>query len=418
MAALFLLLVATPVTTGATTDADTIVSIGESNTDAQRANVLDLLEAEDADQVVTVSVDETLATMDGMFDLSGVDSAYSSTALTCLPVGSGIDVMTRNIEAVPPELYALVLMTAGMDDVRLAVAAPDDAPALGMTALTGVFRTWDMAPCAGAAHDPERRRLALEQLALIAEIGRPSDTIRQTTLVVLEAQRAVVSGRSAPGELTEIVAEEADAAGLALGEADQEAIVDSLARLSRSDIDWGSFAAGWSTERAEDGSGVALVGENPGRADSDAPARGRTVPSGVGARTGPIEVSGAPTALPGAEAAGSATTPEPTAVPTPATSPLNLPLASTPVPGDDDSGVMGTISDRGGDALVRWWPLAPGGDPGHARLGVTVGEPPGVTPERARPAPPVGHVARLAASGPVPYPAGSATPATVSGCHG
>lgn len=338
----------------AATDGVRTIALGESNTETQRAEVLDYLGAADTDQVVTVSVADTLQTMGDVFDLSGVDTAYSSTALRCDAEGSGIDVMTRNIEVIPPELYALALLTAGMSDVQLGVAAPSDAPALGMTALTGVFKTWDMAECSDSGNDPVRRQLALEELALISEIGQEPEAVRQTTLVVLEAQREVLGGDVTTDELDGIVASRSEAAGLDLSDADQAAIVDFLDRLSRADIDWGLFTEGWSTEYAEDGSGVALKANQ----ETLAPVRGRVTPveaepsdadvrDGVGGRTGPIEVSRAP--------AGSVT-PEATAP-----SLLDLTAVSTPLAGDDSStGIIGTVSERGRDGLARWWPLAVG----------------------------------------------------------
>lgn len=346
---LILVGIATPVTA---TDGVPIVALGESNTETQRAQVMDYLGATEGDQVVTVSVAETLQSMDGLFNLAGVDSAYSSTAVSCLDEGAGIDVLTRNIQEIPPELYALTLLTAGMTDVRLAVAAPDDAPALGMTALTGVFKTWDMEPCSDFGGNPERRRLALEELALIAGIGQQSDTVRDTTLVVLEAQREVIAGRTTADTLDATVESEADSAGLDLSAADQTAIVDFLARLERADIDWGHFTSGWSTENAPDGSGVVLVANTV--FPSPEPGLVRAVPvdvdepdeqAGIGGRTGPIEVAPTPT-------------PEiaPTEPPLP-----TLPAVSTPVAGDnDDAGIMGTVSENGRDGLARWWPVALG----------------------------------------------------------
>lgn len=340
---------------GGATDHVRTVALGESNSDAQRAEVLEYLEADDTDRMVTVSVDETLQTMDGIFELSGIESAYSSTALTCGAAGSGIDVMTRNIEVIPPELYALALLTAGMTDVKLAVAAPDDAPALGMTALTGVFKTWDMAPCSSFGGNPERRKLALEELALIAEIGRESEGVRQVTLVMLEAQREIVGEQVTTDEIDAIVSERAMANSLDLDGGDRQEIVAFLDRLSRADIDWDGFSQGWSRQTAEDGSGVVLTADKQPEAAGDngqAPALGRTLPSGVGGRTGPIEVSPSPTAQI-----------DPAATATPDASSLNLPAVSTPVAipvaGDDSTtGIMGTVSEQGQDALRRWWPLA------------------------------------------------------------
>ncbi|MDP9363857.1 MAG: DUF1002 domain-containing protein, partial [Chloroflexota bacterium] len=141
------------------------ITIGESNDAAQQAELLAYFEAGADDKLATVSVEETLAAMAGIFDLEGVDTAYSSTALACREPGSGLEVSTRNIEVVSPELYALALVTAGIEDAELLVAAPDDAPALGMTALTGVFTTMDGAPCGPGNGAAARQRFALEGLA-------------------------------------------------------------------------------------------------------------------------------------------------------------------------------------------------------------------------------------------------------------
>jgi uncharacterized protein YpuA (DUF1002 family) len=341
-ATLVILLSALPGSAAATTaEQARTVAIGESNNQMQRDQILDFLGATDTDQVVTVTVDETVQTMGGVFDVSGINTAYSSTALSCRPEGSGIEVTTRNIEVIPPELYALALLTAGMSDVELAVAAPNDAPALGMTAMTGVFKTWEMAPCSGAGGDPVRRQLALEELALIAEIGQEPGAVRQTTLVVLEAQRKVIGEQVTTDQLDAIVASRSRAAGLDLGDEDQAAIVDFLDRLSGAEIDWGTFTNGWATRYSDDGAGVVLTAN----ADKEAAPVGRAVPAGVGGATGPIEVG------PAVNAPASAEANDPMA--------MNLADLPTPAAGDDaTTAFLGTVTERGRDGLRRWWPLA------------------------------------------------------------
>lgn len=319
------------------------VSIGESNSETQVQEILSLLNASAADQTVSVSVAETFQTMDGVFDLSGVDSAYSSTALTCASEGAGIDVLTRNIEVIPPELYALTLLTAGVSDVQLSVAAPTDAPALGMTALTGVFKTWDLAACSPAGADPARRQLAVEQLALIAGIGEDREAIRETTLVVLDAQQQVIGKQLTAEEIGAIVAAEADEAGLELGDTDRAAIVDYLGRLAGTPIDWGRFTSGWTTQFAEDGSGVVLTANAaPAGATGSIPA------------APVIEMPASPSPTP---------VPSPTVVPTATATPrstLVLPAATPPAISNDtpSSATGGTVTEAGRDSVTRWWPLA------------------------------------------------------------
>ncbi len=318
------------------------VSIGESNSETQRQEILGLLNASAADQEVTVSVAETFQTMEGVFDLAGVDSAYSSTALTCNAEGSGIDVLTRNIEVIPPELYALTLLTAGMSDVQLSVAAPTDAPALGMTAITGVFKTWDLAACSASGADPARRQLAVEQLALVAAIGEDREAIRETSLVVLDAQQQVIGNQLTAGEIDAIVAAEAAESNLELGDEDRAAVTGFLGRLAGTPIDWGRFANGWTTEFAEDGSGVVLAAN--------------AAPDGVGGATGGIP------AAPAVETPAPTATLAPTAVPTATVTPrstLVLPPATPPaIAGDAPSAPTGTVTESGRESVKRLWPLA------------------------------------------------------------
>ncbi|MGI8644430.1 MAG: hypothetical protein ACR2LS_09980, partial [Thermomicrobiales bacterium] len=61
-----------------------IITIGESNSDAQKDELLDLFNAEDGDEIITVTFNDTVTAMDGIFDMSGFQPvAFSSTALTC-----------------------------------------------------------------------------------------------------------------------------------------------------------------------------------------------------------------------------------------------------------------------------------------------------------------------------------------------
>lgn len=337
------------------TEASTTVAIGESNTADQRAELLNVFGVEDSAAVVDVTVEETLTAWAGIFDLSGVDSAYSSTALTCTITGSGVAVSTSNIEIVPPELYALTLVTAGLTDVQLIVAAPDDAPALGMTALTGVFKTWDLSPCAGTGGDPERRDLALQELALVAGIGEAhggADAVRSTTNLVLTLQQAVVLGQVATDGLDALVTLKAGEVGLILTADEQERIVDFLGQLDRSNTDWDAFATGWTVEQP----GTLRVTMRPGEADDvsvedvsgdDAVATGvggaisTTQPVGATATSQPTETS-RPTATIAVAATATAT----------------APATTTP-----DSGVAGPVDVNGPTAgdeagiAFPWWPL-------------------------------------------------------------
>lgn len=259
-------------------DAPRVVALGESNDAAERAELLAFFGAPADADVVPVTVAETLRATGNGFDLSGVDTAYSSAALACAPAGTGVAVVTRNIELVPPALYALALVTAGVTDVRLAVAAPTDNAALGMTALAGVFKAWDAAPCGTIGGDASRRQLALDEVALVARIGQArngADGVLALTGAMQDAQLRVVAGADPEQALAAATAN----AGLNLAPNDLADGTAFLTRLSAAGVDWAGFAHGWTLGKGPKGEGVLLspIGHHVVRA-----AGGAVVPTGVG----------------------------------------------------------------------------------------------------------------------------------------
>src|SRR4051794_10954381 len=151
---------------GFAADSAKTITLGESLSESERAELLDYFGAKDTDNIEIVTVDDTKKAMAGVVTDFSISLAVSSTSLTCRDLGQGLTVKTHNINAITPSMYAIALVTAGIGDAELLVAAPDDGPAGGMTALTGVFKTWDIAPCDSGSTTKKRQQLALEELTL------------------------------------------------------------------------------------------------------------------------------------------------------------------------------------------------------------------------------------------------------------
>lgn len=259
------------------TDAGRTITLGESNTSAQRNELLAYFEAGDDDRISDVTLADTQRAMEGIIDVSAITSAYSSTALTCRSAGTGLEVETRNIEVVPPALYAMALATAGIDDATLIVAAPDDAPAEGMTALTGVFQTWDLAPCGGASLDSDRQALALEELALTMRIGEglggKTGAQDATDLLLAIQQTIIVDDPEGRAGIVAAVEAQEKATGFTVPNHERDNLVDLMARLASERLTWGSFGDGWKLTRGDENDRVtlrALVADEPGDAGASA----------------------------------------------------------------------------------------------------------------------------------------------------
>lgn len=245
-------------------DPDRVITIGKSNSPEQREQLLEIFSADEKDRVITITVDQTADAMQGIFDLTGITSAYSSTALTCRELGQGLDVTRRNIQQITPGLYAMALVTAGIGDAELIVAAPDGLAAVrGQTALAGVFETWDIAPCESGNTSRARQRLALEQLTLTSEIGDlVFGGVPAATELELETQRQIVINNiTDESEIDDIIGEQEAELGFTIPTELRQELVDLMTRLAEADIDWSTFASGWTIDTNTDNTRITMRGE-------------------------------------------------------------------------------------------------------------------------------------------------------------
>jgi uncharacterized protein YpuA (DUF1002 family) len=232
------------------------ITLGESLNDFERTELLTLFGAQPDDRILTITIADTLDAMAGIAMVGAINSAYSSTALTCRDLGEGLDVSTVNITVVTPDLFAIALVTAGIGDATLVVAAPGAKQAQGMTALAGIFKTWDLAPCASGNTNPERQKLALEEIAIASTIGGSviavgiADGMQRASNIVLETQKTIVTeGLTNAGEIDAAIAAQEVNQGVYIPLELRPQLVDLMTRLAGQEIDWSTFAEGWTIER-------------------------------------------------------------------------------------------------------------------------------------------------------------------------
>lgn len=264
VAALFAVLLGT---SGFAAGSGKTITLGESLNNGQQQELLDFFKAKKSDKIIIVTARETSDAMKGIIDSQFV-GAYSSTALTCRDLGDGLDVSTRNITVVTPSMFAMALVTAGIGDATLVVAAPNDASAQGMTALTGVFKTWKIAPCKSGQTSKDRQRLALEELALTADIGNAlvgsglPNGIQLASNVVLESQKTIVIEHlTKADDISNAISAQETAFGITIPAEQRAKLVDLLVRLGKEKIDWSTFSAGWTIEYNADNTQIKMRGD-------------------------------------------------------------------------------------------------------------------------------------------------------------
>ncbi len=246
------------------------ITLGESLSPDQKRELLEYFKADPDDPIYVITEADTDKAMRGIVDLgpSGPLGAFSSTALTCRELGDGLDVTTRNITLVTPSMYAMALVTAGIGDARLVVAAPSQAPALGLTALAGVFLTWDKAPCDSGNTSKKRQRLALEELALTAKIGQAlvtqgvPDGVQRASDLVLDLQKTIVTDQlKKEVDIERVLGQLEQSRGVIIPQDLRADLVALMVRLATAKIDWSTFSAGWEIRRNADNTRITMTGD-------------------------------------------------------------------------------------------------------------------------------------------------------------
>ncbi len=226
------------------------VTLGADLTAEQRAALLMRFGAVDGtDTILTITRDEQIAAMQNIIPVDASYLAISSSALTCPAPGTGLQVSTENITLVTPAMYSGALLTAGITDAQLIVAAPPDAASDGMTALTGIFRAFDAGACGRAAVDPTRQELATRWLATASAVGSSLNDNAAAARVLLSAQQQlIVGGQSNPAAVEPAFNNAQTDTGVTVPPEQRDGVLDLLRRLAEAKLDWGNYGTGWNLQ--------------------------------------------------------------------------------------------------------------------------------------------------------------------------
>ena len=252
---------------------------GADLTPAERQELATLFGVDPAAQAAVVTVPEMVAALGNSgLPVSPDDKSVSSSGLTCLNKGEGLRVRTQNITRIPAAVYANALVTAGVGDGDVLVAAPAARPVTGETALVGVLRAFPQ--CQGNPQpDPSRVNLAYEQVAqTVALAGQGADpaAITRAAATMLKAAQPVITDQARDDAVIGAALDQSAAGeGLALDPARRAAAVAFLKKLGGAD--YGTYAQGYQIQQA-----------NPNEV--------RVVPAGAGAPAAGTAGAGAPAA--------------------------------------------------------------------------------------------------------------------------
>ncbi|HWK22548.1 MAG TPA: DUF1002 domain-containing protein [Ureibacillus sp.] len=168
---------------------------------------------------------------------------YSSAKITREEEGKGliISIVTpENITQVTSEMYANAMLTAGIEDATVEIAAPK--PVTGHSALVGIYKAYEVKT--GETLNTERTDVANDELSVatqIAENSNVSDEQIGELLTGIKQQIAEVNPESKE-EVEQIVKDQLEKLNIELSEQDRQILVDLMHRISELDIDFSKLS--------------------------------------------------------------------------------------------------------------------------------------------------------------------------------
>ncbi|REB07788.1 DUF1002 domain-containing protein [Sporosarcina sp. BI001-red] len=217
-----------------------IVVYGANLSDDERASVKKSLKVDEEAEVEEIEVTgKDLVT----YIKDGDPNArmYSSAKIMRQDAGKGlvISIVTQdNITQVTPDMYATAMLTAGIEDAKVEVAAPKKVT--GHSALVGIYKAYEVS---GETLDKDRTDVANDELDVattLSEKGVDKDKVAE---LLTDIKQQISDKKPATKEDVEkIVKEQLEKHKIELSDADRQLLIDLMDRISKLDIDFSKFS--------------------------------------------------------------------------------------------------------------------------------------------------------------------------------
>lgn len=168
---------------------------------------------------------------------------FSSAKITRTEQGEGLVIQIatpENITQVTTDMYANAMLTAGIENATVEVAAP--RAVTGHSALVGIYKAYEVN---GEELDPERTDVANDELSVATELAEGGVDDQKVSELLTEIKKQIAEQNPASREdVEQIVEEQLNRLQIELSPEDRQLLVDLMDRIRKLDIDFSK----WSTE--------------------------------------------------------------------------------------------------------------------------------------------------------------------------
>lgn len=166
---------------------------------------------------------------------ASVVGTHSLSSVLLLPQesGAGLSVETHNINYCTIAMYRNALLTAGVEDAKVIVAAPSSIS--GTAALIGAVKAYET--YSGTTVSEDTFAVATDELVLTGELMSELDTEQISDLIAYLKQQMIENGLDDPEKLSSLVEQASEKMEMNLTDEQVSKVVDLLLKMSKLDMD-------------------------------------------------------------------------------------------------------------------------------------------------------------------------------------
>lgn len=219
-----------------------IVVYGANLSETEKESVKKSLKVNEEPEVEEITVSgQDLAKY--IKDSNSSSRMYSSAKITRKNAGEGlvIEIVTpSNITQVTSEMYANAMLTAGIEDATVQVAAPKAVT--GHSALVGIYKAYEVTT--GEKLDTDRTDVANDELSVATTLTQSAgvDDAKVAELLTEIKKEIAESKPASKEEVEKIVQEQLNKLEINLSDKDRQLLVDLMDKISKLDIDFGKWS--------------------------------------------------------------------------------------------------------------------------------------------------------------------------------
>jgi uncharacterized protein YpuA (DUF1002 family) len=221
-------------------DTSRVITLGADLDPDQRVAMLRVFgfTAEEAGQLGVPILSVTNAEEQAMLGGTVPDTAIGTRAISSAFVeqrqpGQGINVERYNITYITDAMYGNALVTGGVRDARVVVAAPISVS--GTAALTGIFKAFERV--AGRALSEQAKSTAGQELVATGQLGEQlGNKDKASELVARVKEQVANKGIEDPNRIRQIVVKVAADLNVKLTKEQTDQVTDVAVKVSRLDV--------------------------------------------------------------------------------------------------------------------------------------------------------------------------------------